>query len=109
MFQPAIQVHKEIKTKIIIAASVMGQSEISVFGVTQYLSIQILENNKYVWHIAINTVGVAACRSLYLYIIVKPVVLIVINNCCVILKIIGSEIKSKYNYNEGNNSVLIRK
>ena len=42
MFQPAIQVHKEIKTKIVIATSLMGQSEISVFGVTQYLSIQIL-------------------------------------------------------------------
>jgi hypothetical protein len=33
MFQPAIQVHKELKTKIMIATSVMGQSEMSVFGV----------------------------------------------------------------------------
>jgi hypothetical protein len=101
MFQPAIHVHKELKTKTVIAASVMGQSEMSVFGVTQYLSIQIIWNSKYeyVWHIVINIVGVAACCSLYLYIIVKPVVLMVINNCCVILKIIDSDIKSKYNYN----------
>ena len=42
MFLPAIQVHKEMKTKTIIATSVMGQSDISVFGVTQYWSIQIL-------------------------------------------------------------------
>jgi len=42
MFQPAIQVHKEIETKIIIAMSVMGQSDISVFGVTQYWWIKIL-------------------------------------------------------------------